>query len=233
MRGNDIMKLIYEGKTKYVFDVGDGSYMLKFKDDATVGADGKFDPGGNKVGVSIEGIGNSNLRLSEFFFRKIEKAGIPTHFISADIENGLMTVKPAAFFGYGIEVICRFKAVGSFLRRFGKYLRENQDLPALVEITIKDDDRGDPPITKEALDILGILTPNEYDELIILTKKISGLIKDELAKKGMDLYDIKLEFGRCGGIITLIDEIAGGSMRVYRGGKPVDPLELAKLIGSS
>jgi len=224
------MKLVYEGKTKDVFDLGDDSYMFKFKDNVTVGEDGKFDPGGNKVGVFIEGMGSGNLRLTEFFFQKIEETGFPTHFISADIKNGSMTVKPAAFFGEGVEVICRFKAVGSFMRRFGKYVKENQDLPAFVEITIKDDERGDPPITKEGLEVLGILTADEYDELVILTKKISNLMKDELAKKGMELYDIKLEFGRCDGKITLIDEISGGNMRAYKDGKSVEPLELARLM---
>jgi phosphoribosylaminoimidazole-succinocarboxamide synthase len=224
------MNLVYKGKTKDVYDLGDGSYLFKFKDDATVGEDGKFDPGGNKVGVTIEGIGNSNLRLTDFFFQKIEAAGIPTQYISADIANNTMTVRPAEFFGEGIEVICRFKAVGSFMRRFGMYATEGQDLPAFVEITLKDDDRGDPPITKEGLEVLGILKANEYDELISLTKRICLLIKDELAQKGAELYDIKLEFGRNGGKVILIDEISAGSMRAYKDGKSVAHDELVALI---
>jgi phosphoribosylaminoimidazole-succinocarboxamide synthase len=224
------MKLVYTGKTKDVYDLENGSYQFKFKDDATVGEDGKFDPGGNKVGVNIKGIGNSNLRLTDFFFRKIKEAGIPTQYISSDIENNTMTVLPAIFFGEGIEVICRFKAVGSFIRRFGKYAKDGQDLPAFVEITLKDDDRGDPPITKEGLEVLNILKEGEYDELVSLTRKICLLIKDELAKKGLELYDIKLEFGRCEGKIILIDEISAGSMRAYKDGKSVAPLDLVNLI---
>ena len=224
------MKLIYSGKTKDVYDLENGRLMFKFKDDATVGEDGKFDPGGNKVGGNIKGMGNSSLRLTDFFFRKIEEAGIGTQLVSSDIENRTMTVKPAVFFGEGIEVICRFKAVGSFMRRFGRYAKEGQDLPAFVEITLKDDDRGDPPITREGLEVLGILKEGEYDELTSLTRKISLIIKEELAKKGMELYDIKLEFGRCDGKVTLIDEISGGSMRAYRDGKPVDPLSLEQIM---
>lgn len=224
------MKHVYEGKTKSVFALDDGNYLLKFKDDAT-GEDGKFDPGANTVGLSIEGMGKGGLRLSEYFFKKIEAQGIPTHFIDADLENTTMTVKPATAFGKGLEVICRFKAVGSFMRRYGAYAKEGQELNAFVEVTLKDDDRQDPPISKDALAELGLLTPEEYEILKDLTRKISLLIKEELAAKGMELYDIKLEFGRTAGDqISLIDEISGGNMRVYKDGKQVEPLELVELM---
>ena len=52
-----------------------------------------------------------------------------------------MTVKPAKPFGKGLEVICRYRAVGSFLRRYGLYAKEGQPLDAFVEVTIKDDER--------------------------------------------------------------------------------------------
>ena len=223
------MKHVYEGKTKTVYDLENGNYLLKFKDDAT-GENGKFDPGANTVGLSIEGLGKGGLRLTEYFFKKIASEGIPTHFVSADIAKSEMIIKPAAFFGNGLEVICRFRAVGSFLRRYGMYAKENQKLDALVEVTLKDDDRGDPLITKDALDMLGLLTYEEYDILKDLTKKISNIIKNEIGFKGGELYDIKLEFGRINGEIALIDEISAGNMRVYKDGKIVEPLDLVHLI---
>ena len=227
------MKLIAEGKTKDVYDLEDGRYLLKFKDDAT-GKDGVFDPGANTVGLKIEGMGQSGLKLTEFFFRKIKSAGFPTHFISADIEKAEMVVRPAKVFGRGLEVICRYRAAGSFLRRYGDYAIEGQELGALVEITLKDDDRGDPLITRDTLEILGILTGEEYDALKDLTQKITGIIKDVLKSYGMELYDIKLEFGRIDGEIALIDEISGGNMRVYKDGAIVGPLDLVKnLLGET
>lgn len=223
------MKHVYEGKTKTVYELEDGNYLLKFKDDVT-GQDGKFDPGANTVGLSIEGMGKNCVRLTEFFFKKIEEAGIPTHFISADIENTTMVVKPATAFGNGIEVICRFKAVGSFIRRYGDYAVDGQPLDSFVEVTLKDNDREDPPITKDALDMLGILYADEYEVLKELTKKISLLVKAELAKKGAELYDIKLEFGRVEGKVALMDEISGGNMRVYKDGKIIDPMDLPSIL---
>lgn len=224
------MELVYTGKTKDVYKLEDGNYLLKFKDDVTVGEDGKFDPGANVVGLTIDGVGNTELRLTKFFFEKLAEKGIRTHYVTADLENTTMTVLPAEVFGKGLEVILRYKAVGSFIRRYGDYIENGTDLDGFVEISLKDDERGDPFIGKEALAILGLLTNEEYDILVTSTKEISKVIKDELAKKGMELYDIKLEFGRCNGQITLIDEISGGNMRVFKDGVNISPLNIDKYL---
>ncbi len=225
------MKLIYTGKTKNVYALADGNYLLKFKDDVT-GENGVFDPGSNTVGLSIAGAGKAGLRLTKLFFEAIRKKGIPTHYIDANIEEATMTVEPATVFGKGLEVICRYRAVGSFLRRYGMYVKEGQPLDAFVEVTLKDDERQDPPITDDALDVLEILSLEEYQVLKKLTKEIGNIIKGELAKKDIELYDIKFEFGRIGEEkqIALIDEISGGNMRAYKDGKYIEPLELERLM---
>jgi len=225
------MKLKYKGKTKDVFELENGNYLLKFKDDVT-GENGVFDPGSNSVGLSMEGAGLAGLKLTKFFFEKINAAGIPTHFISAAPEENTMTVKKAEVFGKGLEVICRYKAVGSFLKRYGMYAKNGQDLDSFVEVTLKDDERQDPPITEDALDMLGILTHDEYKVLKEMTKKIGDLVKAELLKKGLVLYDIKFEFGRVGDDrhIALIDEISGGNMRAFKDGSQVAPLDLEKIM---
>jgi len=223
------MEIVYQGKTKNVYRLPDGNYLLKFKDDVT-GTDGVFDPGANTVGLSIEGIGQGNLKMTEYYFKLLREKGIPTHFVSADIEKAEMIVLPATPFGKGLEIICRFRAVGSFIRRWGAYAAEGQPLDAFVEVTLKDDQRGDPPITKDALHMLGILNYDEYETLKSLTQRIATIIKEGLQQKGLELYDIKFEFGRRNGEIILIDEISSGNMRVYQNGKPVEPLELIHLV---
>ncbi len=225
------MELLYKGKTKDVYDLKDGTYLLKFKDDVT-GKDGVFDPGANTVGLTIEGVGKAGISITKFFFEIFNKMGIPTHYVDSDIDNATMTVLPARMFGKGVEVICRYRAVGSFTRRYGLYAKEGQDLDAYVEVTLKDDEREDPLITDEALEMLGIMSKAEYNILVDLTRKICSIVKDELAKKEIELYDIKLEFGRVSGDnhIALIDEISGGNMRAYKNGAKLDPLELEKII---
>ena len=223
------MELTYIGKTKDVFKLEDGHFLLKFKDDVT-GENGMFDPGANTVGLTIDGAGLAGLKLTKYFYSKLNAAGIPTHFVAANLEDATMTVKPATVFGKGLEVICRFKAVGSFLRRYGAYAIEGQDLDAFVEVTIKDDERQDPPISEDALAMLNLLTHEEYAILKERTIEISKFVGAELAKKGLTLYDIKLEFGRDAetGEILLIDEISGGNMRAYKGHTYIEPLELEK-----
>ncbi|NLJ79000.1 MAG: phosphoribosylaminoimidazolesuccinocarboxamide synthase [Tissierellia bacterium] len=225
------MKLVNKGKTKDVYRLDDGKYLLKFKDDVT-GEDGVFDPGADTVGLTVSGSGKSNLRLTKFFFDILDEKGVPTHYIDSNIEDNTMIIEPAKMFGNGLEIICRYRAVGSFIRRYGMYAEEGQYLDAFVEFTLKDDERKDPPITKDGLNMLGIVSVDEYEELKELTIRISGIIKEELANRGLELYDIKLEFGRIGkhDDIALIDELSGGNMRVYKDGKYVDPMELTRLV---
>ena len=224
------MKLVYTGKTKNVYALDNGNYLLKFKDDCT-GKDGVFDPGENSVGLTIDGVGDVNLRMSIYFFEKINAAGILTHYVSADLENTTMEVVPAKAFGKGLEVICRYKAVGSFYRRYSDYIEEGADLPAYVETTFKNDEKGDPLVTKDGLVDLGVMTAQQYDDLKAMTQAITKIVADDLKEKGLDMYDIKFEFGYdSNGKVMLIDEIASGNMRVYKDGKYVDPLTLNKLF---
>ncbi len=223
-------KLVYTGKTKDVFALENGNYLLKFKDDCT-GKDGVFDPGENAVGLTIDGVGDVNLRMSIYFFEKINAAGILTHYVSADLDNTTMEVLPGKVFGKGLEVICRHKAVGSFYRRYSDYIEEGADLDEYVEMTFKNDEKGDPLVTKEGLIALGVMTDRQYEDMKAMTQKITRIVADDLKEKGLVMYDIKFEFGYdANGNVMLIDEIASGNMRVYKDGKYIDPMTLSKLF---
>ena len=224
------MEKIYTGKTKDVFKLENGNYLLKFKDDCT-GKDGVFDPGENSVGLTIDGVGDVNLRMSIYFFEKVNAAGIKTHYVNANLKDTTMEVLPAKVFGHGLEVICRHKAVGSFIRRYGDYIEEGADLPAYVEMTFKNDEKGDPLVIKDALVALGVMTDKQYDDIKEMTQKITQIVADDLKEKGLVLYDIKFEFGYDSeGNVMLIDEIASGNMRVYKDGKYIDPMTLSELF---
>jgi phosphoribosylaminoimidazole-succinocarboxamide synthase len=224
------MELIKTGKTKDVYKLSNGDYLLKFKDTVTGHSSGESDPGGNRVVGEVAGVGSSALKMSVYFFELLKKNNIPTHYIGADLSKGEMTVRPAVAFGSGLEFVVRYKAAGSFVRRFGLYCKEGDELPGVFEATLKDDDRDDPPVTGEILAVLKLLTPAQYDELHSQTLKICDLVKGELKSRGLELIDIKVEFGMVDGKIALIDELSPGNMRVYQNGKKLDYLTLSSLI---
>ena len=224
------MEKLYSGKTKDVYQLENGNVLLKFKDDCT-GKDGVFDPGENTVGLTIDGIGRANLETSILFFEVLKEAGIKTHYVAANVEEATMEVLPAKVFGKGLEVICRLKATGSFIRRYGDYIADGTELPGgYVECTFKNDAKGDPLVTCEGLEALGVMSREMFESMKAQTLKITRIVADELAKKGLDLYDIKFEFGYNNDEVILIDEIASGNMRVYKDGKIVDPLDLTAMI---
>ena len=224
------MELIYKGKTKDVFQLSNGNVLLKFKDDCT-GKDGVFDPGENAVGLQIAGIGKANLETSIHFFELLKEAGIKTHYVSANADEATMEVLPGKVFGHGLEVICRLKATGSFIRRYGEYIENGTVLTGgYVECTFKNDALGDPIVTCEGLVALGIMSEEMFKSMKEQTLKITKIVADDLKTMGLDLWDIKFEFGYHNDEVILIDEISSGNMRVYKDGKIVDPINLTSII---
>lgn len=221
------MEILYRGKTKDVFLYAEDRLLLHFKDSVT-GTGERLDPGGNEVVGKVAGKGGASLRLSVYFFEMMEQAGIPTHYLGpGPAENCILVTKARS---YGLEVICREKAWGSFVSRYGKYVAGGMPLPSLVEFTLKDDDRGDPPVTGETLAALQIASPAAAGYMKETARRATALIKERLAEKGLELIDIKYEFGEAGGRILLIDEISGDSMRVLQGNRVLLPHEPATII---
>ena len=100
-----------------------------------------------------------------------------------------------------------------------------------METTFKNDEKGDPLVTKDALVALGVMTEEQYDDIKLMTQQITKIVADDLKEKGLVLYDIKFEYGYDPeGKVMLIDEIASGNMRVYKDGKYIDPMTLSELF---
>jgi phosphoribosylaminoimidazole-succinocarboxamide synthase len=225
------MRIIYRGKTKDVLLCEDGNILLKFKDTVT-GTGNVIDAGANTVIGEVAGKGNASFRLTMYFFNLLQKEGMETHFIAPGPEPNTMLVKRARSFA--LEVVCREKAWGSFIRRSGQYVEQGTPLPSLVEFTLKDDERGDPPITEDSLIALKIVTADQVRFMKETAKKATAILKAHLAEKGLELIDIKYEFGEVDGKTMIIDEVSGDGMRVVRDGQIVLQKELAEaLLGSS
>ena len=223
------MKTIYSGNTKDVMLLDDGNVLLKFKDTVT-GTGDVIDPGSNTVIGEVKGKGNASFRLTMHFFNLLKEAGMETHFVASGPEPNTMIVKRAKTFGKGLEVVCREKAWGSFIRRYGDYIQQGAPLPSLIEFTLKDDERGDPPLTEDTLQALNIATAEQIRFMKETAKKATAILKAHLAEKGLDLIDLKYEFGEVDGKTMIIDEISGDGMRAVRNGEVVLSKELAAIV---
>ena len=223
------MKKLYEGKTKNVMlDEETGIVHLFFKDSAT-GENGVFDPGSNTVGGSVEGKGKVGLEVSKYFFELMEKNGIPTHYLGADVEQGLMKVRNLTV--PRLEFIVRYFTAGSMCRRFT--LEEGIPFnPPYAEVTLKDDIQGDPLISERICLMKGILKEGQYEEAQNVVLRVGEVLKEELATMDLQLIDFKIEVGYDEtGKIFVADEITPDIWRVKdTEGNIPNQIDCAKLI---
>ncbi len=223
------MKMLYQGKTKNVMlDEETGIVHLFFKDSAT-GENGVFDPGSNTVGGSVEGKGKVGLEVSKYFFELMEKNDIPTHYLGADIEQGLMKVRNLTV--PRLEFIVRYFTAGSMCRRFT--LEEGIPFePPYAEVTLKDDEQGDPLISERICLMKGILKEGQYEEAQNVVLRVGEVLKNELATMNLTLIDFKIEVGYDEtGKIFVADEITPDIWRVKdTDGNIPNQIDCAKLI---
>ncbi|WKU18552.1 phosphoribosylaminoimidazolesuccinocarboxamide synthase [Advenella alkanexedens] len=230
---------IYSGKTKDLYALPGGNVLLVFKDDVT-GENGIIDPGANTVIGQVEGKGRKSLAMTDYFFRRLNAANIPTHLVQLDLEKGTMEVRRAEPLGKdisgkgGLEFVCRTRPWGSFVRRYQQYIRDaERKLDYLVEITVKDDERGDPLINDDTIVALGLASPAQLEQAKDITRRVCRIVEADLNEKGLTLIDMKIETGLVDGEVVVIDEISADAMRVMdKEGKVLDHGTVyEKLIG--
>ena len=198
------MEQIYEGKAKKVFATDDPKIVIvDYKDDATA-----FN--GLKKGT-IAGKGVVNNKVSNHFFRLLEKEGIPTHYVEqlSDRETAVRRVEILP-----VEVIVRNRAAGSFSKRMG--VAEGTSLACpILEYSYKNDELGDPFINSYYIRALNIATDAEMAQVKDYSFRINDILKGYLDSLGIELIDFKLEFGRFDGKVILADEISPDTCRFW------------------
>ncbi|WP_298629897.1 phosphoribosylaminoimidazolesuccinocarboxamide synthase [uncultured Thermus sp.] len=215
------MEKLYEGKAKILYPEGPDTLRVYFKDEATA-----FNA--QKRGI-IPGKGVVNHKVSAALFRYLEAHGVKTHFLEelSDREMRVLRVEILP-----LEVILRFRAAGSFAKRYG--VKEGTPLKTpLVEFSLKSDPLGDPLICPEAILALGLAREEELAQVRATTLKVGELLRTFFAQRGLDLVDFKLEFGKRDGEILLADEISPDTMRLWdqKTGEPMDKDRFRKDLG--
>ena len=196
---------IYEGKAKKVYATADPElYIVSYKDDATA-----FN--GLKKGT-IAGKGVINNRMSNFFMRRLEKAGVPTHFVEELSERDTLVKKVKIV---PLEVIVRNISAGSFAKRYGVEEGIRFDEPT-VEFSYKNDVLGDPLLTEDHIRALGLATREEVGRIRAMSLAVDRELSAFWQECGVTLVDFKLEFGKTvDGTIILADEISPDTCRLW------------------
>ena len=199
------LEQIYEGKAKKVYATDDPELVIvDYKDDATA-----LD--GLKKGT-IAGKGVINNQMTNRLMDKMEKAGIPTHFVK-ELSQRETLVKNVSI--VPLEVIVRNISAGHFASRYGVEEGIVFDQPT-IEFSYKNDDLHDPLLNEYHAIALKLATREEID----LIKKYSFAVNDVLKafwrECGVTLVDFKLEFGKTSdGTIVLADEISPDTCRLW------------------
>ena len=201
-------KKLYEGKAKIIYEGPEpGTVIQHFKDDATA-----FNAQKKSV---IEGKGVINNRISEFLFERLAEMKVPTHFLKR------LNMREQLVLGVEIipvEVIVRNVACGSICKRLG--LNEGDALPRpLVEYCYKSDELGDPLISEEHISVFGWAQQPEMDDIYNLSLRINDICAGVFSGAGLQLIDMKLEFGRLiqgeEMRVILADEISPDTCRLW------------------
>lgn len=198
-------QLLYEGKAKRLYTTDDTNILfVEYKDSATA-----FN--GEKK-QDIDGKGNLNNQITTRIFEKLREAGIASHFVKRISDNEQLVRKVDII---PIEVVVRNIAAGSLAKRLG--YEEGTPLErTIVEFYYKDDELGDPHITTEHIDILGIATAEEVDALYKQALAVNDVLQPIFEQVGVQLIDFKLEFGRdVDGNVLLADEISPDTCRLW------------------
>ncbi|OCS88836.1 phosphoribosylaminoimidazolesuccinocarboxamide synthase [Caryophanon latum] len=198
-------ELLYEGKAKRLYATDDAEVLfVEYKDSATA-----FN--GEKK-QDIDGKGNLNNQITTRIFEKLREAGIVSHFVKRISDNEQLVRKVDII---PIEVVVRNIAAGSLAKRLG--YEEGTPLErTIVEFYYKDDNLGDPHITTEHIDILGIATAEEVDALYKQALAVNDVLQPIFEQVGVQLIDFKLEFGRdVDGNVLLADEISPDTCRLW------------------
>ena len=196
---------LYEGKAKKVFATDDPEFLIvSYKDDATA-----FN--GLKKGTII-GKGVINNRMSNLLMQRLEKAGIPTHFVK-ELNDRETLVKKVSI--VPLEVIVRNIAAGSFSKRYGVEEGFVFETPT-IEFSYKNDELGDPLMDEYHAIAMKLATEEEIETIKKYAFGINEQLKAFWAEGGVILVDFKLEFGRLmDGTIVLADEISPDTSRLW------------------
>ena len=201
-------KKLYEGKAKIIFATSDKNLVIQhFKDDATAYNNQKKDV--------IDGKGILNNRISEHILTQLNQVGIKNHLVKRlNMREQLVQLVEII----PIEFIVRNVATGSLTKRLGIEDGTILEYP-LIEYCLKNDELGDPLVSKEHILAFKWMDDFEIDFISDELRRINDFLQGMFRGVGIKLVDFKVEFGRVEKNgkkdIILADEISPDTCRLW------------------
>ena len=201
------LKKVAEGKTKIIYEnpKDPKTAFMVFKDDITAGDGVKHD--------IIKGKALIDWKTNSDIFELLNRKGARTHYISSPKEK--VTIVKKLDRKINLEVVSRRIAAGSILK-WGTISEGTRFDPVITQFHYKDDPLHDPMLNDMYIDyIIKEKKGTEYAEMRRLNTEIFLHLERAFAQFDIQLVDMKLEYGIIEGIVYLIDEITGGSFRLW------------------
>lgn len=227
-------KLLAEGKTKQVWDAGNGQVIIQSKDDITAGDGAKHDVLEGKAATANETTSN--------VFELLNAAGLATHFVERVDETRFKARNVRMI---PLELVARRIATGSYLKRRPEIAEGTVFGKLVVEFFEKDDPNHDPLVIFDLVSnrLLrytaskplseGFMSEQPLSEtafaelsgpqlltLVELTTKVFTVLEDAWAKQDVTLVDLKIESGYDAetGELLIADVVDNDSWRIWPGG---------------
>lgn len=216
------LKKLNEGKTKIIYEnPGDPkTVFMVFKDDITAGDGIKHDV--------IEGKALIDWRTNKDIFEYLDRKGVRTHYLASPQE--CVSIVKKLDFKINLEVVTRRVAAGSILK-WGKIAEGTRFDPPVTQFHYKDDPLHDPMLDEGYIDyIIEAKGSTEFQTMRDINAQVFELLETAFAQFNIQLIDFKLEYGLIDGQVTLIDEITGGSFRLWPYAKEHPNLEQANVL---
>ncbi|MGA1871598.1 MAG: phosphoribosylaminoimidazolesuccinocarboxamide synthase [bacterium] len=201
------LKKIAEGKTKIIYENPEdhSTVYMYFKDDITAGDGAKHD--------LLEGKALIDWKINRDIFEYLNRKHVKTHYIASPQEHFSLVKKLDQ--KINLEVITRRIAAGSIVK-WGNIAEGTRFDPIIHQFHYKDDPLHDPMLDSGYIDyIITHKGATEYDQMREINAEVFLHLESAFSNFNVQLIDIKLEYGIIGGSIYLIDEISGGSFRLW------------------
>ena len=222
-------ELIFEGNEKQVFATDDPDQVIFRYKDVTVAYN-------NVKRARFKGKGALNNQISSILLSYLNEHGVETHFIEALGDQEQLCRKIEII---PLQVVVHNRIAGSLAYRLGVEEGFRHD-NVIVDLRYNNDELEDPFINRDHAVALGLATYQELDGMYNTARQVNELLKPLFHKAGIELVDMKIEFGRASdtGAIIISDEISPDTCRLWdeKTGERMDKdrfrLDLSRVVES-